>query len=308
MSQGSSTTGVRTIVVATDFSANASLALDRASELARDHGARIVIVHAMTMKPSPLGGPDLMDVPPDFEEQVRDASMKRLNELVESVSRDGVEAAAELDDGHAPQTIVAVAERTEADLIVIGTRGTTGFQHLLLGSVAEEVVREAHCPVLTVHPGDADPIDRLETVPIPTDFSEDAEEASGAVMLLFGPRAASAKVILLHAYHIPAVVSPLVGYYPAAPVLLADAERLAREALQPLADKLSASGFAVEILGREGDPASVVTEVASSSNVSLIAMGTRGLSKFKQLLLGSTAQRVVQHATCPVLTVRRPGS
>lgn len=296
---------IRTIVVATDFSDTAGVALERACELAKAHGARLVVVNSLTLDPLPLGGPELMVLPPDFENQVREASLKALSEVVERARAKGVTAEAELEAGAPAAAIVAAASRLEADLLVVGTRGNTGFKHLLLGSVAEAVVRDAGCPVLTVHPRDTRPLDSLRRVLIPTDFSDDARHALATVSDLLKGRVGQVELLLLHVYQLPVMVAPLSGFAPEMPILIEDARELAHKALDPQAEELRAKGFRVEVIGREGDPATAITELAKSREADLIAMGTRGLSRLKQVLLGSTAERVVQHAACPVLTIRR---
>ncbi|MBJ18358.1 MAG: universal stress protein [bacterium] len=87
------------------------------------------------------------------------------------------------------------------------------------------------------------------------------------------------------------------------PLFVEDAQQLAEHATAPVARSLRSRGFEVEVLVERGDPAEVVTELASERSVDVIVMGTRGHSKLRQILLGSTAERVVEHAPCPVMTV-----
>jgi nucleotide-binding universal stress UspA family protein len=307
MSEGNpgSDSKLATIVVATDFSPTAALALERAKELAREHGARIVLAHAITLQPFAAGGPELGTLPRDFEYQVREASVKRLNGLAEEIRSDGIEVEAKVHSGLPAATAIAVAEEASAELMVIGTRGLSGFKHLVLGSTAEEIIRHAPCPVLTVHPGDAHALDRLETVLLPTDFSEDAVRAAQEVTHLFRKQASSARIMLVHAGQLPPLVQPILEELSFEPFTIEDLAASARERLEAEADAIRAAGFEVEIVVRVGDPAAVITDLVSTSGSSLVAMGTRGHSGLKHLVLGSTAERVVQHAGCPVLTVRR---
>ena len=96
MSEGApeSESELATIVVGTDFSPTAALALERAKELAREHDARIVLAHAITLQPFAAGGPELGTLPRDFEYQVREASVKRLDGLAEEIRGDGIEVEA----------------------------------------------------------------------------------------------------------------------------------------------------------------------------------------------------------------------
>jgi nucleotide-binding universal stress UspA family protein len=295
---------IRTIAVATDFSDAASVAVDCASALAKEHAARMVLIHVMSLHSYPLGGPRLLVIPPDLEGRVREASLQALEGLQKKVHAEGIEIQAELDDGPVVETLLEVAEREAADLLVVGTRGATGFEHLLLGSTAESVVRQAGCPVLSVHPADAEPLRDVSTVLVPTDFSRDAEHACGKLGQLLEGRPEPPRIVLLHVYSIPTELAPPLGSFPAPAVLAAGARDLACEALTPVAERLRTQGFPVEIMGREGEVATVVIQVADSVAADLIAMGTRGHSRVHEIFLGSTAHRVVQHAPCPVLTVR----
>jgi nucleotide-binding universal stress UspA family protein len=296
---------LRTIVVGTDFSPTASAALKWAIEIAKAHEARIVIVHALAPPMPPAVSPDFVTLPPDFHEQFRDAATRKLAAAVEETSAAGVEASSDLDIGPSSPLVLELATKHAADLIVIGTRGLTGFRHLLLGSTAERVVQNATVPVLTVHPEDADKHRRVRTILVPTDFSDDARIAIQTAERVLGAEEKGAKIILVHAYHLPVEFTAL-GAVPVAPRLFADAAEQARDRLEQDAKPLRSRGLEVETVAQEGYPPLVIEEIARTSNADLVAMGTHGRSGLRHLLLGSTAERVVQHAPCPVLTIRRP--
>jgi len=140
------------ILVATDFSEHAQRALDHAVELARMCNAAIHIVHshALPMVYTPDG---VVMGPLWNEADVRTDLSKGLEKVVADVRARGVpEVTSQLLEGQAWQEIVKAASDGGADLIVLGTHGRSGLKHLLLGSVAEHVVRKATCPVLTVGP------------------------------------------------------------------------------------------------------------------------------------------------------------
>jgi nucleotide-binding universal stress UspA family protein len=111
------------------------------------------------------------------------------------------------------------------------------------------------------------------------------------------------EVILLHAYHLPVEFQQLEGAY--LPADFWDSVREeAERCLRDHGDKLRARDLTVREVVREGYPASVIAEEAVEEKADMIVMGSRGLSGLKHLLLGSIAERVVQKATCPVLTVK----
>ena len=115
------------------------------------------------------------------------------------------------------------------------------------------------------------------------------------------------RLILLHAYHLPVEFQQLEGAY--LPAEFWNSVKLeAQQQLAKYAEEISRKGIDVEMVVREGYPATVIEEEAGHRDVDLIVIGTRGLSGIKHLLLGSIAERVVQKAPCPVLTVKLPES
>lgn len=287
-----------TILVATDFSDTAAAATDWAIEIARECEARIVLVHGL-----PLHGPvtDFLPSPPDLEEHLQGVAVERLGELAAELSERGVEVEPQLAIGIPSEAIVRVAEEIEADLIVIGTTGQSGLAHLLLGSTAERVVQHAPCPVLSVHPEDKAAHRPIRCILLPTDFSKDAVTTAQTAIdvLACRPR----RLTLLHAFHLP-VEYTAYGTIPTGLAFDDDVGSVAEERLTELADALSSEGITVETLAREGYPPEVILSVAAEIEADVIAMGTHGRSGLRHLLLGSNAERVVQRAPCPVLTVR----
>jgi nucleotide-binding universal stress UspA family protein len=151
---------VKRILCPTDFSDSAAVAERQAAGLAGPLGAEIVFVHVATQAPlwrESLLTAELLGV---FEAQRRwaeDALAKR----AEALKAEGVTARGVVKVGAPWQEIVRLATDEHADMIVMGTQGRTGLDRLLLGSVAERVVRNAPCPVLTVRPHPDDEGDPL---------------------------------------------------------------------------------------------------------------------------------------------------
>ena len=127
---------IRTILQPTDFSDRSEHAFRLAWSLARDHGARLVLLHVVVPTEDPWMQPDRNEV------------RKQLNELPAPGAEVRVER--QLTEGIPATEILRVAAETHSDLIVMGTHGRTGLSRTLMGSVAEQVVRRASCPVLTV--------------------------------------------------------------------------------------------------------------------------------------------------------------
>jgi nucleotide-binding universal stress UspA family protein len=134
---------VHTILHPTDFSERSQYAFGLACALARDYGARLIVLHVAHVPAVAYEGMVLPN-----PEEVRAAAQGQLDRL--QVPATNVRAERRLEQGDAVTGILHVAEEANADLIVMGTHGRTGLERLLMGSVAEQVVRKATCPVLTV--------------------------------------------------------------------------------------------------------------------------------------------------------------
>ena len=134
---------IHTILFPTDFSENAQHAFSFACSLARDCGARIIVLYVM---PPPLGHEQLeaRQRPEEYYGVPRNALHK-----IQAPDQN-VRVEHRLEEGDTADVILNVAGENQASLIVMGTHGRTGLRHLLMGSVAEQVVRKAPCPVLTL--------------------------------------------------------------------------------------------------------------------------------------------------------------
>jgi nucleotide-binding universal stress UspA family protein len=141
---------IRKILVPTDFSEESTRALRYGLELARSTGAELLLVHVVEflVYPAHIGiGPV---IPITLEKELRQRVGKLLEDLRRKEVPPAIASRALLCDGRPFRQIVQTAREHEVDLIVIATRGHTGLKHVMLGSVAERVVREAPCPVLVV--------------------------------------------------------------------------------------------------------------------------------------------------------------
>lgn len=138
---------------------------------------------------------------------------------------------------------------------------------------------------------------------VPVDFSDHTPS-----LLEWGAHLAEehgSRIILLHAYHLPVEFQQLEGAYLPADFWTGVKTEAERQ-LGDLAERLRAKGLEVETAVCEGYAATVIVEEATQREADLIVIGTHGLSGLKHMLLGSIAERVVQKAPCPVLTVKTP--
>jgi nucleotide-binding universal stress UspA family protein len=226
-----------------------------------------------------------------------------LSELIGPALAVGVEADVRVEEGRVAERILHEAHASAVDLIVMGTHGRSGVQRLVLGSVAEKIVRQAACPVLTVPPGDA----RVPSIAAPfqtvlcaTDFSD----VSATAATLAGQVAAraGARLVLLH------VVDWPFGHTTGADAVTTLRESLLAEAGRQLASLLPSvpAGLpAADVVAVAGHPCRQVVAVAADRSADLIVMGVSGRGAVNLAVLGSTTHRVLREACCPVLTVRR---
>ena len=144
------------ILVATDFSEPSNLAVDAAATLASLAGARATLFHSFDPDPlAPPVGINMQRIEAEIEREMTEAVRTRLGEI----RREQFAAVADVAiaikaEGNAAHAICDYATKHGVDLIVVGTQGRSGLAHLLIGSVAERVVRHAHCPVLAMRPTD----------------------------------------------------------------------------------------------------------------------------------------------------------
>ncbi len=149
---GGRTGGFHRILCPTDFSSLAIAGVYRATALAAHDGAELVLVHVLApltayVVPEMAGG-----VLMGFEKQWREEAQDQLCRLRDRVHASRVPTHAVLVQGYAPDQIARAAQRLRCDLIVMATHGRTGLSRILLGSVAEALIRRAPCPVLAFRP------------------------------------------------------------------------------------------------------------------------------------------------------------
>jgi len=208
----------------------------------------------------------------------------------------------------ADAAILDEAVEGRVDLLVLGTHGRSGFTRLLLGSVAEAVVRKNTCPTLVVPPRAADipaatPV-QFGQIVCAVDFSECSLVAAAQAIQL--ARQTAAHLTLLHVIETPPELSEdtlaadfNIDHIRAA----AEAEALRR--LRDLVPEDSKRRGAVTTAVEEGEPARALLRTATDLRAGLIVMGVHGRGTVDLLVFGSTAFHVIREALCPVLIVRK---
>ena len=191
-------TTIHRLLYATDLSPASEPAWDEVQRLGRLFGAEIVLLHVLA--PPPIVPVDAYIPPQVYEDLVEGArrdAQERFDRVLGSVAGSGLKIRIRLEQGPPAHRILEVASQEAADLLVVGTHGRVGIERLVLGSVADRIVRQATCPVLTVRstPGSGSRRE-IRRICYATDFSPTARAAWPWVVAIAS--AAAAEVDLVH--------------------------------------------------------------------------------------------------------------
>jgi nucleotide-binding universal stress UspA family protein len=278
---------IRRILCSLDFSEPSRSALAQAIRIARAHGSEIDALHV-----APLLSPSSR--PAEMEAGLR------------SIEEAGITAHGHVCSGDPAMEIMAYAEAHDVDLIVLGTHGRDGVARLLLGSVAETVLRKAGCPVITVSPAAGEPAATgpFQRILCPIDLSPLSRRALGHALWL--GRQGQGQVAVLY----------VIGPAPSREVkgrvrrTVAGYERFIEAQMKA---QLEDIGSPTERLGcrprrmvRAGEVWREILAGAAEIGADLIVMGVHGRSALDVMLSGSATKEVVRRAGCPVFTVGAP--
>lgn len=294
---------VKRILFPTDFSPCAEAALTHALFHAEVLDAELHIVHGVVHISESMPyfnvDPDLIDAK---MEEVARVQMARVRQLHQDhpfrIMEENVRGRS------APNIILEYAADRNCDLIVMGTHGRRFLEHFLLGSVAETVTRMAPCPVITVRADKTvGPLKPVRHVLVPIDFSDISHrslEISAEMAAIHGAE----KLTLMHVvedYFFPAGIEPgLAAISELLPRLVEErTQRLTR-----LASKMGDRGIKIECTVLPGRPAHTLVKYADQQGVDLIVAGTGGSGGLGKVLLGSTVERILRLAHCPVFTFK----
>ena len=299
---------VARVLCPTDFSLFSAHAFRHALALAHQFRARVKVVHVLPL-PANLGGPEFlpMRLPPSAEQ--RQHAAVEMRRFVEPALGSGVEVTTEIREGQPWREILAAAQELPADLVALGTHGRSGFERFLLGSVTEKLLAILPCPTLTVSHEErriSETPGLVKRILVASDFSP---AAAGAVAFALSlAEKARSEVTLLHVIDALPDASEHVHYaVPEVAPLRRALEEQAAPRLQAASPDSLANGLAIRKRLATGRAPEMILKVAAEIRADLIVLGTRGHGVLGRFLFGSTSDRVVREATCPVVTVPPPG-
>ncbi|MDH3733748.1 MAG: universal stress protein [Gemmatimonadota bacterium] len=281
---------MKRILFPTDLSEHADIALPHAINLAALEGGELHLLHVMT-----LHGPtsELMDelTGEDKAREALDGLQTGESRVIRAVTRAVSPAPAILD----------YADVNDVDAIVMGCHGRRGFRRLMLGSVAEEVIRAGRWPVLTVRksPDALQATSNYSRILAPVDFS--THTAKGVVAAADLARRFGARLDLLHVIDIP-VLPEFYGPVMAPSLNLKQATDRASEKMKDLAESLG-TDIDIHTDIRTGGAVAQILEAAEGT-ADLIVIPTHGYTGWDRMLMGSVAEGILRRAECPVFALR----
>jgi universal stress protein E len=293
---------IRSIGVPIDFSRSSQDALDFATGLAAGlaRGAEPPVVHAMH-----VGWPvERIDNPGWEEDVVRPEMERHVQEAVASLGSDPApRIESEIRWANDPtEATLAWAEERRLDLLVMGTHGRSGMKRALLGSVATSVSRQAPCAVLLVPPPAGGPegrLPRLDRVVVGVDFTE---SSAAAVRWTAAHLAPGAELVLAHAVDLPRPPGFLRGRWGSQEELAQSARGGAEQRMEEFSLVLPQGRVRREV--RSGPAADELVGLAEEVGADLIVIGEHGHRRGLWDVLGTTAERVLNRSTLPVLVAR----
>ncbi|WP_415381154.1 universal stress protein [Halosimplex sp. TS25] len=293
------------ILVPTDGSDTAELAADHALALADAFDATVHVLGVVDVE-GEAGPFDVGGVDDEFVGRLEADAEAAVDSVVDAVGDRPVETA--VVDGDPADAIVDYAAEEGVDLVAMGTHGRTGLDRVVTGSTSAQVVRESPVPVVTVRDVDGSLSTEYDDVLIPTDGSPAAE-----VAVDHGIAVADAFDATVHAVYVIDTMALAGGADTtmagggggvATGDLLEPLVSSGEDATEGIAERAHDAGLDATTQVVEGSPGSALVEYVDTESIDFVTMGTHGRTGLDRVLLGSTTERMMRHASAPVLSVR----
>jgi nucleotide-binding universal stress UspA family protein len=280
---------LKDILFATDFEAPASRAWPFAAALASRYGARLHAAHVIPQESYAYASPESVE---RIFNEAKDFASYTLKQTVAPLQQRGMQCDVAISDGDVPEVIEDLVDQYQADLLVVGTSSRGGFGKFFLGSVAEQLIRDSRCAVLTVGPQVVSlASEGIHQIICATDFSSASNRAAEMAVAIASE--SDAHLSFIH------VVEQASRNFPE--LSLHELEKRTRDAIPAEPELLHEPQILVEI----GNVAVRVLRLTSDLAADLVVMGVRGAGASAETAsrFGSTAHKVISEARCPVLTV-----
>jgi nucleotide-binding universal stress UspA family protein len=299
---------LKSVLMATDLSPTSVKPLHHALAIARHYRAKLCVVHVVSPVAYLMAGPEALQLGCEGASQ----DMQQLQrDLLHDGSLNGLDHEFIVRYGCVWEELQAIILQKQVDLVVVGTHGRRGIEKVLLGSVAEQVFRDATCPVLTVGPysyreSRVDLTGEIRTYLFATDFGEASLRALPRAVSLASQT--NARLILLHV--VPVVPVPQIpGWYTSSEIMSMreNARMTCVQRLEQLMPRDEETPIESEFVVQFGIPSEKILQVALDKRVDLIILGLRRASLAGTIshMPWATACEIVCGAGCPVLTVRQ---
>ena len=285
-------TKIRKIMVTTDFSETGNLALPYAVAMAQRFDSKLYVCHIIDLPATSIYGEtiNIYEVQQGVEEYAE-------QELAKSIGGYDVDWEPLIGTGNPAGEAARLALKKGVDLVIAASQGHSSIKKLLLGSVTEQLMHTLHCPILVVRDGSFSPNQGFKKILVGLDFSQDAHLA-----LEYARELASEFAAELHVAHvIPETFFKKWLQQGADPVEDLE-EGLRAKLYEEIAEMLPEGTAKIHILA--GEPQDEIVALSDDLETDLIVLGVHGLGFVESLLVGSTTDRVVRMAECPVLSVR----
>ncbi len=287
------------VLVAVDFSPHSESALESTLDFVGDRPVDLHMVHVQVLFDT------AEEVPTDDREIT--AEIERLyNRVAKEMKLPGTLTAhfAVQRDVAPAAAVLRYAAENEIELIVSGTHGRRGFRRMILGSVAEELVRLSTCPVLTISREAAHHLgEHMKSIVCPVDFSEESARTLVASKFLAAENDATLEVlhVVEESMHPAFYNTGVFSVYDVRP----DLDTRAVEEMEKLFEESAGPAVAATFALRQGRASREIVDYARDQRSDLIVMSTHGLTGISHVLIGSVAESVVRTASCPVLIFPR---
>lgn len=288
------------ILLPTDFSECAELAASYALAFARQYGATVTLTHVSMVYDDDPANPDrVYDRAKEILAEPEPRIRRRMEDLLTACGfgEDIAVKLMQIRGVTVADSLAEYAEGHDVDLIVMGTHGRRGFKRWLLGSVAEELVRRAPCPVFSLKESWAPSSVDFQNILVPIDFSLASRTALQKARSLASVFGATMQVV--HVVQPPPY--PDIYTYASSDDFYGEAKTRSLEVIESLlAEEGDHANAQIHVLN--GHPAREILKFAEGHNCDLILMAHLGISGHADRILGSVTEHVVRQAPCPVLT------